>query len=291
MVGHKARGCSRCWGLALALGTATVSMLSIGGGQALPFCESRGHCHQARWRRTSGPRLRQSSRMLKWTSRPAGQAAQSPFGMGTPPEPTDKFITDRIPWLARYKMAIMGAIFCLAYYKGWVGPWGLVFGFQSRSYFDILGIPLRVLPQSPFCGSPYIYCQFYSDLIVRSPKLIRKAPSFIRSIIDGSFVRRMEEKMEAFAQQARQQASQPQSQGSFKERMQEVFQQAQQTQQAQQRAQQPPPWQSAGEWQTAQDPKSGRIYYWNTRTRETRWDRPGAADSPRRPAGGDVIDV
>jgi len=204
-----------------------------------------------------------------------GGAGRNPFeGVGTSPfggmqqqEPTDKFLTDRFPALAKYKMAIMGIVFVTAFFMGWVGRWGVFFGIQSKSYFDILGIPLRALPGSPCFDSPFVYCQFYVDLMVRAPK-------FIRKLLNGTLLKEMREKVDMARSQ----------QGGF----------AQQSQGPNFHRQQGTPPASAGAdvWQTARDPASGRTYYFNTATRQTAWDNPSAGrHSGSDAVSGDVIDV
>eukprot|EP00929_Paragymnodinium_shiwhaense_P090795 TRINITY_DN50903_c0_g1_i1.p1 TRINITY_DN50903_c0_g1~~TRINITY_DN50903_c0_g1_i1.p1 ORF type:complete len:330 (-),score=59.84 TRINITY_DN50903_c0_g1_i1:28-885(-) len=105
-----------------------------------------------------------------------------------PPPPTDKFITDRFPLLQTYKVPLMAALHAFAFYMGWVGQWGMVFGVQARSYFDLLAIPLRVFPSSPWCGSPLVVTQFYANLI------LFRLPKFLKRVADGSFLVEMKEK-------------------------------------------------------------------------------------------------
>ncbi|CAK0838415.1 unnamed protein product [Prorocentrum cordatum] len=227
-----------------------------------------------------------------------GGGAPSLFGgLGGEKAPTDKFLTDRLPVLAKCKPVVFGIVFLLAYYKGWVGPWGMFFGMQSKSYFDLLGIPMRCVPQSPCFGSPFVYTQLYADLLVRAPGFILKLPTYIKKLIDGSLAKELEEKMDSFAQSARDQATQPQQKMSVMQRLQELAQQQQGRQ-----AGPPPraaprsspgsgPSPGRGEWQAALDPATGQTYYWNTATRQTCWEQPGAGKPPARPAAADVIDV
>lgn len=45
-----------------------------------------------------------------------------------------------------------------------------------------------------------------------------------------------------------------------------------------------PPEPLEGEWKKAVDPSSGRIYYWNTATRESRWTPPSNANAVKSPS-------
>lgn len=106
-------------------------------------------------------------KILNGTAAGGGGAGAPQFpgfgGGGAPQEATDEFIVKRIPVLRRLKPFLMPAFFIFCYWRGWVGRWGLFQGFTCKSYFDVLGVPLRVLPQSPWCGSPFVITQFWSD--------------------------------------------------------------------------------------------------------------------------------
>eukprot|EP00929_Paragymnodinium_shiwhaense_P034055 TRINITY_DN18574_c0_g1_i1.p1 TRINITY_DN18574_c0_g1~~TRINITY_DN18574_c0_g1_i1.p1 ORF type:complete len:511 (+),score=121.56 TRINITY_DN18574_c0_g1_i1:97-1629(+) len=87
-------------------------------------------------------------------------------GMGGPKEPpktSDSFIVDRIPILGKLRKPIMIGFFAFCFWKGWIGKFGLLMGCLQKSYFDMLAVPVRVLPQSPFFDKPLVVCQFYVD--------------------------------------------------------------------------------------------------------------------------------
>mmetsp|Transcript_56779 Transcript_56779/g.135254 ORF Transcript_56779/g.135254 Transcript_56779/m.135254 type:complete len:401 (+) Transcript_56779:61-1263(+) len=82
-------------------------------------------------------------------------------GAGQQQKPDDAFITDRIPILQKAKVVVLPAFFLYCFYRGWIGRWGLVFGIFSKSYFDMLAVPLRVLPASPVVGKSFVVAQWW----------------------------------------------------------------------------------------------------------------------------------
>jgi len=86
------------------------------------------------------------------------------FGMGSSKQKaTDAFFTDRVPVLQTIKRPVVATIFAIAFWRGWVGRWGLLQGLTSSSYFDLLGVPLRILPRSPLCGRPFFVTKVWTD--------------------------------------------------------------------------------------------------------------------------------
>eukprot|EP00928_Gymnodinium_smaydae_P053532 TRINITY_DN37503_c0_g1_i1.p1 TRINITY_DN37503_c0_g1~~TRINITY_DN37503_c0_g1_i1.p1 ORF type:complete len:421 (+),score=79.36 TRINITY_DN37503_c0_g1_i1:150-1265(+) len=81
-----------------------------------------------------------------------------------PPSTSDGFFVQRLPLLERVKRPILAAFFLYCLWKGWLGRWGCVLALATgRSYFDILAVPLRVMPGSPLVGKAYFTTQFYVD--------------------------------------------------------------------------------------------------------------------------------
>mmetsp|Transcript_44208 Transcript_44208/g.99428 ORF Transcript_44208/g.99428 Transcript_44208/m.99428 type:complete len:264 (+) Transcript_44208:48-839(+) len=84
------------------------------------------------------------------------------FGQGGQPQkPEDAFITDRLPILQKVKIVVLPIFFLNCFKRGWVGRWGLLFGLMSRSYFDMLAVPLRVVPASPVFGKSFVVAQWW----------------------------------------------------------------------------------------------------------------------------------
>lgn len=101
--------------------------------------------------------------LLKGMGGGAGPGGQAP----PPQKATDAFFTDRLPVLQRVKKVVLPAFFLFCFWRGYIGRWGLFMGCFSKSYFDMLAVPLRVLPESPLVDRPYITCQVYVDLGAR----------------------------------------------------------------------------------------------------------------------------
>mmetsp|Transcript_51000 Transcript_51000/g.90674 ORF Transcript_51000/g.90674 Transcript_51000/m.90674 type:complete len:641 (+) Transcript_51000:67-1989(+) len=78
--------------------------------------------------------------------------------------PSDRFITDRLPVLQKIKPVLMPVFFIYCLQKGWIGRWGLFFAIFSRSYFDTLAVPLRVLPDSPLQGQAFLISQAWLNI-------------------------------------------------------------------------------------------------------------------------------
>jgi len=78
-----------------------------------------------------------------------------------PKKTTDGFFVNRVPVLQKVKRPIMVVFFAYCLYKGWVGRFGFLQGCFGSSYFDMLAVPLRVLPNSPF-----YQCAFFQSQIV-----------------------------------------------------------------------------------------------------------------------------
>lgn len=95
----------------------------------------------------------------------AGGGAPSLFGGGG--KSTDALITDRLPVLQQLRRPILVAFFIFCFYKGWVGRWGLVQGSMSKSYFDMLAVPLRTHRRSPWVGKSFVVAQFWVDASIR----------------------------------------------------------------------------------------------------------------------------
>jgi len=105
-----------------------------------------------------------------------GAAGADPFGsllggglgkQGAPKKSTDAFITDRIPALQKIRRPVMVAFFAYCLYKGWVGRFGFLQGAFSSSYLDMLAVPLRVQPWSPFYQCAYFQSQIMVDTAAR----------------------------------------------------------------------------------------------------------------------------
>lgn len=80
---------------------------------------------------------------------------------GKKKETTDGWFTQRIPLLQKLKRPVLIAFFAYSYSRGWVEKWGAIFGCMAGSYFDMLAVPMRVLPQSPSYGKAYFVAQIY----------------------------------------------------------------------------------------------------------------------------------
>jgi len=80
---------------------------------------------------------------------------------------SDSFFTDRLPFLERLRRPWLVAFFAFAYWRGWIGRYGLVQGAMGKSFFDVLAVPLRILPRSPFFGKAIFVTQLYADSAVR----------------------------------------------------------------------------------------------------------------------------
>lgn len=81
---------------------------------------------------------------------------------GKKKETTDGWFTQRIPLLQKLKRPVLIAFFAYSFSRGWVGKWGAIFGgLTAGSYFDMLAVPMRVLPQSPSYGKAYFVAQIY----------------------------------------------------------------------------------------------------------------------------------
>lgn len=82
-------------------------------------------------------------------------------GGGKKKETTDGWFTQRIPLLQKLKRPVLIAFFAYSFSRGWVGKWGCIFGCMAGSYFDMLAVPMRVLPQSPSYDKAYFVAQIY----------------------------------------------------------------------------------------------------------------------------------
>jgi len=84
-------------------------------------------------------------------------------GGGAKKKASDSFFTDKLPFLQMIKRPVIVAFFAYCFYRGWIGRYGLLQGAMSSSYFDMLGVPLRVLPQSPIAGKAFFMTQIWAD--------------------------------------------------------------------------------------------------------------------------------
>lgn len=82
-------------------------------------------------------------------------------GGGKKKQTTDGWFTQRIPLLQKLKRPVLIAFFAYSFSRGWVGKWGALFGCMAGSYFDMLAVPMRVLPQSPSYDKAYFVAQIY----------------------------------------------------------------------------------------------------------------------------------
>lgn len=84
---------------------------------------------------------------------------------------SDSFFTDRIPLLQKIKKPVLVVFFSYCFWKGWIGKWGLLsavmLSLTKGSYFDMLAVPARILPRSPFHGWMFVTCQFYVEQLIR----------------------------------------------------------------------------------------------------------------------------
>lgn len=95
---------------------------------------------------------------------PAGmEGLAALLGAGGQKKATDAFFTERLPVLQKVKRPLLAAFFGFAFYRGWVGRWGLLQGLTAGSYFNMLGVPLRVLPRSPLHGRAFYITQLWVD--------------------------------------------------------------------------------------------------------------------------------
>jgi len=76
---------------------------------------------------------------------------------------SDAFFTDRLPLLQKVKRPLLAAFFGFAFRRGWVGWCGFLQGLMSGSYFNVLAVPLRVLPESPLYGRAFFVAQVWVD--------------------------------------------------------------------------------------------------------------------------------
>lgn len=82
-------------------------------------------------------------------------------GGGKKKQTTDGWFMQRIPLLQKLKRPVLIAFFAYSFSRGWVGKWGALFGCMASSYFDMLAVPMRVLPQSPSYDKAYFVAQIY----------------------------------------------------------------------------------------------------------------------------------
>lgn len=82
------------------------------------------------------------------------------------PEPSDAFITNRVPALRKARRLVLAFYFGYCFKKGWIGQYGLIQGgLMSQSYLDALAVPMRAVTNSPFYGKPYFLLQLLIDLV------------------------------------------------------------------------------------------------------------------------------
>lgn len=91
-------------------------------------------------------------------------------GMGGGPKqkPSDSFFTTRFPVLQKAKLVVLPAFFAYCYFKGWIGVCGLIQGAMAKSYFEMLAVPLRILPSSPLHGKAFFVASMWVDLGFRA---------------------------------------------------------------------------------------------------------------------------
>jgi len=81
---------------------------------------------------------------------------------------TDAFLTDRVPVLQKAKKIVLPAFFIYCFMNGWLWRWGLLQGLvMSRSYLDMLAVPLRVVSGSPFFDRSFYIAQLSVDSVAR----------------------------------------------------------------------------------------------------------------------------
>lgn len=85
------------------------------------------------------------------------------LGGGAQKKATDGFFTDRVPVLQKLKRPVLVGFFLYCFWQGWIGRWGLLQGLMSGSYFDMLAVPLRVVPNSPLYDRPFFVAQIWVD--------------------------------------------------------------------------------------------------------------------------------
>lgn len=90
------------------------------------------------------------------------------LGGGQQKKPSDAFFTERFPVLQKAKLVVLPLFFAFCYYRGWVGTYGLIQGAMSKSYYDMLAVPLRIMPQSPLYEKAFFITQMWCDLGFRA---------------------------------------------------------------------------------------------------------------------------
>mmetsp|Transcript_52571 Transcript_52571/g.97332 ORF Transcript_52571/g.97332 Transcript_52571/m.97332 type:complete len:282 (-) Transcript_52571:42-887(-) len=153
------------------MGCCLFSPLCFGPSLAWPPRTRLSTCHAGRRPPAGGfaEEMQEFQKAMEMMSGGAASPGQSlefeellkSFGGGQPQKPEDAFITDRIPFLQKAKIVILPIFFLYCFKRGWVGRWGLVFGLMSRSYFDMLAVPLRVVPASPIVGKSFVVAQWW----------------------------------------------------------------------------------------------------------------------------------
>ena len=106
------------------------------------------------------------------------------------PPPTDTFLIKRFPVLESLKRVILPSFFLYCFARSWIGRFGLLQGLVAKSYFDMLVVPLRVLPQSPLCGRAFVVAQSFLNMGLRAVgfliNLVRGKTSFSALVTDVS---------------------------------------------------------------------------------------------------------